>query len=296
MARLQRNYDKPLFTLAIAANIRILVFALASIALMTLDHRFRHLEPVRDALATLVYPLHYAIQVPFDFSRRLYHNLASRQTLLRENQRLQQQQQFMNAQLQKLTVLEAENRRLRALLESSTALRERVLIAELLMVDSDPYRHQIVINKGSYHGVRVAQPLIDQQGVVGQIIHANTLTSRAILITDPNHALPVQVNRNGLRTLALGTGNYAELELPHVPNNEDIRVGDTLLTSGLGGRFPRGYPVAQVTKVEFDPSYPFARISARPTTHLDRIREVLLIIDESPRDTSLAGETARSAR
>jgi rod shape-determining protein MreC len=230
-----------------------------------------------------VYPLQYLIQLPTEASGWLSENLASRSQLLDENAGLRRKQAFINTQLQKLTALETENRRLRMLLESSIERPERVLIAELLSVDFDPYRHQILLNKGTRHGVHVGQPLLDQQGIIGQIVHANTFTSTAILITDPNHALPVQVNRNGLRTLAIGTGHFQELELLHIPNNEDIQVGDLLITSGLGGRFPRGYPVAKVAKVEFDPARPFAHIIAQPTSQLDRSREVLLIIsDPSP--------------
>lgn len=276
MARLKSN-QKPLFAAETAANIKVIVCVLASIVLMTLDHR-QHLSTVRGVLATAVYPWQYLVQLPARTGGWLSEHLQSRSTLLEENQRLRQKQLFINAQLQKLTALEAENRRLRLLLESSVNLGERVLIAELLTVDFDSYhRHQILINKGSLHGVHVGQPLLDQEGIVGQIVHANPLTSTAILITDPNHALPVQVNRNGLRTLAVGTGNFNELKLPYIPNNDDIQVGDLLVTSGLGGRFPRGYPVAHVTEVSFDPGQPFARITAKPTAWLDRIREVLLI-------------------
>jgi rod shape-determining protein MreC len=162
-------------------------------------------------------------------------------------------------------------------------------VAELLTVDLDPSRHQILLNKGSRHGVRVGQPLLDGRGIVGQIIHANVLSSTAILITDPNHALPVQDNRNGLRALATGTGHFRELEILYVRNNEDVRVGDLFITSGLGGRFPPGYPVARVTKVEFDPTRSFAHIVAEPTAQLDRSREVLLITGEpKPEDTLAA--------
>ena len=122
--------------------------------------------------------------------------------------------------------------------------------------------------------------MIDQQGVIGQIVRADPLTSTAILITDPNHALPIQIDRTGTRTLALGTGQFQELELRHIPNNEDVKAGDRLVTSGLGGRFPRGYPVGTVTKVEFDPGSPFAHIVARPVAQLDRIREVMLLEHE----------------
>lgn len=279
MAQLKHS-NKPLFSIDIAANIRVTIFALASIVLMMTDHRTQQLSTLRDLLATVVYPMQYAVQLPFAAADRFYDNLMMHRELVEENERLRKKQLFIGAQLQKLNALEAENRRLRMLLESSGDVREQVFIAEVLAVDSDPYRHQILINKGTRHGVHPGQPLIDQQGVVGQIIHANTFTSSAILITDPNHALPVQVDRNGLSTLAVGTGNLQELELPHLPNNDDIKVGDLLITSGLGGRFPRGYPVARVSEVEFDPGHPFARIKAQTTAQLDRIREVLLVISE----------------
>lgn len=254
--------------------------------MMTVDHRYHYLDGVRDVLATAIYPLHYFIQLPTNTRNWLTENLASRSVLLEENARLREKQVFLNVQLQKLTTLEAENRRLRSLLESAVNTPERVLIAELLAVDFDPYRHHILLNRGRQHGVYVGQPVLDQQGVIGQIIRADPFTSTAILITDANHALPIQINRTGARTLALGTGNFQELELPHIPNNEDVKVGDLLVTSGLGGRFPRGYPVGAVTKVEFDPGSPFAHIIARPVAQLDRIREVLLLVSEPDKSES----------
>ncbi len=272
-------------------NLRLLLFAFLATGAMLVDHRSTYLEPVRGVLATAVYPLQYAIQLPVQLGVTVQRRLADQQALLEENRRLRQQQLFQSAQLQRLTAVETENRRLRALLDSSSQLRERVLIAELISVDLDPYKHQILLNKGSLHGVHIGQPLLDQQGVVGQIVHANPLTAGAILITDPNHALPVQVNRNGMRTLALGTGDFQRLRLPFVPNNHDVRRGDLLVTSGLGGRFPRGYPVAEVIEVAFDPGSPFALIIARPTAQLDRVREVLLVISESvpQADSQLVG-------
>jgi len=257
---------------------------LLSIAIMIVDHRTQRLEPLRNVLASLAYPLEYLVQSPILIGNRLSELFTEQNELLEELEQLRNQQLFISAQLQKLTALEAENRRLRALLESSANIREKVLIAELMTVDFDPYRHQIRLNKGTTHGVHIGQPLLDQRGVVGQIVHANKWTSTAILVTDPNHALPVQINRNGLRTLAVGTGDFQTLELPHVPNNNQLQVGDLLITSGLGGRFPRGYPVARITQVEFDPGSPFADITAKPTTDLDRIREVLLVVSEPAPD------------
>lgn len=262
------------------ATFQLGLWVALSIVMMTVDHRYHALDRVRDVLATAVYPVHYLARLPADIEGWLSENLVGRAALLEENARLREKQVFLNVQLQKLTTLEAENRRLRSLLESAVNTSERVLIAELLAVDFDPYRHHILLDRGRQHGIYVGQPVLDQQGVIGQIIRADPLTATAILITDPNHALPIQINRTGVRTLALGTGNFQELELPHIPNNEDVKVGDLLVTSGMGGRFPRGYPVGMVTRVEFDPGSPFAHIVAKPVARLDRIREVMLLENE----------------
>ncbi|MDG4594598.1 MAG: rod shape-determining protein MreC [Candidatus Contendobacter sp.] len=266
-----------LFTVNPTATLQLGLWVALSIVMMTVDHRYHALDGVRDVLTTALYPVHSLARLPTDLQDWLNENFAGRAALLEENAQLREKQVFLNAQLQKLTTLEAENRRLRSLLESAVNTPERVLIAELLAVDFDPYRHHILLNRGSRHGVQVGQPALDQQGVIGQIIRTDPLTATAILITDPNHALPIQISRTGARTLALGTGNFQELELPHIPNNEDVKVGDLLVTSGMGGRFPRGYPVGTVAKVEFDPGSPFAHIVAKPVAQLDRIREVLLL-------------------
>ncbi|MBK8510311.1 MAG: rod shape-determining protein MreC [Candidatus Competibacteraceae bacterium] len=266
-----------LFKLNPTAILQLGFWVMLSIIMMTVDHRFRYLGGLRDGLGTAIYPLHYLMRMPGETKLWLNENLSGRGALLEENARLREKQLFFNVQLQKLTILEAENRRLRSLLESTVNMSERVLVAEMLAVDFDLYRHHILLNRGRQHGVYVGQPLLDQNGIAGQIIQTEPLTSTAILITDANHALPVQINRTGVRTLALGTGNFQELRLPHIPNNGDVKVGDLLVTSGLGGRFPRGYPVGTIVKVAFDPGSPFANIVAKPVAQLDRIREVLLL-------------------
>jgi rod shape-determining protein MreC len=184
---------------------------------------------------------------------------------------------MQKVQLQKLASLEAENMRLRELLDSSFKVGEKVLIAELLSVNLDPYKHQIVINKGKSNGVYPGQPLLDAKGVMGQMVHVGPYTSTAILITDSSHAIPVQVNRNGLRTIAIGSGTINRLELPYIPNNADIRPGDLLVTSGLGGHFPAGYPVAEVSAIQHDPGHTFSIVAATPMADLNRSREVLLV-------------------
>jgi rod shape-determining protein MreC len=245
---------------------------------MTVDHREHHLDSVRGGLSVLVYPLQWLVDLPGSTSEWFRESLSTRRELQEENAGLRTQQLLLNTQLQKLESLEAENRRLRALLDSSFQVGKRpMLIAGLLSVDMDPYRHQIELNKGTLDHLFEGQPLLDSQGVMGQLIHVGPFTSTAMLITDPSHAIPVQVNRNGLRTIALGTGAIDRLELPHIPDNADIRVGDLLVTSGLGGRFPPGYPVAEVINVEQDPGHAFSHVTARPRALLDRSREVLVV-------------------
>jgi len=303
-----------LFAVNPTAILRLAGWVMLSIALMTVDHRYHYLNVLHDVLSTAAYPVHYLVRLPTATKSWLTENLAGRGALLEENARLREKQLFLNAQLQKLTVLnaqlqkltvlEAENRRLRSLLESAVNTPEHVLIAEMLVVDFDLYRHRILLNRGRQHGVYVGEPVLDQYGIVGQIVQADPFTSTAIFITDVNHALPIEIARTGVRTLALGTGDFQELKLPHIPNNGDVKVGDVLImkvgdvliTSGLGGRFPHGYPVGTVTKVEFDPGSPFANITAKPFAQLDRIREVMLLENEPSRVEGATAAAPTGAR
>lgn len=244
---------------------------------MTLDHRQHHLEGIRAGLAAVVYPVRYVVSLPASLTSWASERLATRSRLVGENERLRAERLRLQARLQRFEALEQENARLRELLHSARKVRSQVLIAELLAVDQDPFKRQVVLNKGTRHGVFDGQPLIDAHGVMGQVLHTSWLTSTAVLVTDPSHAIPVQVNRNGLRAVALGTGAPDRLEIPHIPNSADIGVGDLLVTSGLGQRFPPGYPVARIDAIEKDPSLPYAQVTARPTARLERSREVLLV-------------------
>lgn len=245
--------------------------------MMALDHRQHHLENIRSVLSVVVFPLQHLVNLPVSASSWIGENLSSREALLAENSRLNMQQTLLKAQLQKFSSIQLENQRLRELLQSSRKVSEHVLIGELLAVDLEPFTRQIVINKGTRHEVYVGQPLVDAQGVMGQVVHAGPLSSTAMLISDANHALPVQVNRNGLRAIALGTGAPDKLALPYLPNSADIVQGDLLISSGLGGRFPADYPVAVVSEVRLDPTQPYAMIFATPTALLERAREVLMV-------------------
>ena len=255
---------------------------LLSVVLMTVDHRAQHLEALRSVLATLIYPLQYAVDLPIQAGNWMAENLTARQNLIDDSHRLRNKQLLLESKLEKFAELEAENRRLRHLLDSSAKVGERVLVAELLSVDMDPFSRRILLNKGSRDGVEPGQSLIDSNGVMGQVVHAAPFSSNALLITDPGHALPVQIHRNGLRSVAVGTGPLNQLELVHLPNNADIRIGDVLVTSGLGGRFPAGYPVGRVVSIDRDRGRPFATVMVQPSARLERNREVLLVWPAQP--------------
>lgn len=253
------------------------MFAALSAALMVMDHKYKSLESVRASLSVVIYPIQLLVDVPDTVSEWFSESLTTRRHLQEENESLRTQIFMQNAQMQKLAALEAENIRLRELLDSSFEVGEKVIIAELLSVNLDPYKHQIVINKGQLDGVYAGQPLLDAEGVMGQIVHAGPYTSTAVLITDTAHAIPVQVNRNGLRSIALGSGTINRLDLPYIPNSADVQPGDLLITSGLGGQFPPGYPVAVVSAVQHDPGRTFSQVVATPLAQLNRSREVLLV-------------------
>jgi len=251
---------------------------------MVLDHRTTWIEPLRASLSVLTYPLYLLADAPNQAGKWLGQVTSDEQSLLDQKSELEKERILLLAKLQKFEALEAENLRLRNLLDSSFKVGERVLIAELSSVELDPYRQQVVISKGTRSGVFTGQPVLDAQAVMGQVISASPLHSTVLLITDASHALPVQVLRNGLRTVAVGTGEVNRLSLPFLAHNADIQPGDTLVTSGLGGIFPPGYPVAKVSDITRQPGQHFSTINAEPLAHLDRSREVLLVwnIEQNP--------------
>ena len=260
-----------------ALGLRILALILISITLMYLDHRENHLDGIRRAIGAAVYPVRLVVDAPVRLWKWFGESTTSRNQLELELGRLRAERLLTNARLQRLTALEAENARLRALLDARTTVRDEVRVAEIMAVDSNPYEHNLIIDIGSGDGVYDGQAIVDADGVVGQVIKTGIMTAEAVLISDADHALPVEVNRNGLRTIAVGTGEIDRLDLPFLPNNADIRAGDLLVTSGLGGAFPAGYPVAVVASVTRIPQEPFADVTATPSAALGQVREVMLI-------------------
>lgn len=241
------------------------------------------LKPVREQLSGYVAPLYQMTDIPRRINEWRQSTFASSDNLAMENKRLTTELLIHQRKLQQMAALAAENVRLRQLMNATDILQDSVLVAELIGVSPNPLTHTVVINRGAQDGVFKGQPLLDAFGLMGQIIEVNEDNSRALLISDATHAIPVQVNRNGVRAIAEGTGDLNQLRLRHVSNTTDIREGDLLVSSGLGKRFPVGYPVAEVVSILRDPGQAFATVIAKPMARLDRSRHVLLVFDT--RDT-----------
>jgi rod shape-determining protein MreC len=272
--------DSPLFARGPSSTARLVLLALASVLLMTADHRGHYLDQLRAGFGILARPLQAVAAFPSDAARWITKEISDRQALIDENRRLERAILKARGELQTLGALRAENARLRALLDAAERQPHPTMVAEIEQVDLDPYDHRVLLSKGTRDGVYRNQPLVDEYGVMGQVVEAGPLSSYVMLISDPNHALPVEINRTGLRSIALGTGDTGRLTLTDLPLNANVRQGDLLVTSGLGGRFPPGVPAGRITRVNRDPGEAFAEVDAAPVAALDRSRLVLLIWPE----------------
>jgi rod shape-determining protein MreC len=261
-------------------TLRLLFYLGMAVALMVADHRGGYLERVRHAAGLLVEPLYLVASSPARLATYLHDTFAERRQLVGENEALRQSLLVSQARLTSLSSLQDENRRLRELLDGTRGYRLKIQLASVMDVDLDPFRHRILLDIGDRAGVRAGLALIDSQGLVGQVVSTTQLNATAVLISDPGHAVPVQVLRSGLRTIAYGTGQTDRLELPNIPLSADVRKGDRLVTSGIGGRFPAGFPVAEVIDVQTDETRVFVIAQARPVAALERSGEVLLVWSE----------------
>lgn len=241
------------------------------------DYRTNLTGPTRNILSYISIPFYSIVNLPKNLYQSADSYFTSRKTLMLENERLHNEARILNGKLQKFISLTAENIRLKQLLSSSTILQDSVLISELISVSSNPLQQQVVIDKGASDGVYIGQPVIDATGLFGQVIEFNEFQSRVILISDSRHALPVQINRNGIRAIAEGSGRIDRLWLTNLVATTDIEVGDLLVSSGLGKRFPEGYPVGTVEYIEKDPGESFLTVAVKPSALLDRSRFVLLV-------------------
>ncbi len=265
-----------------------------SAVLMVVDARLDVLQPLRAQLGVITAPAYQVARLPLSLWEGVAQQFSSRSELLAENEKLKAEGLLMQGRLQKLATLTEQNVRLRELLNSAALVDEKVLVTELIGVDPNPFTHRILIDKGEKDGVFLGQPVLDARGLMGQVVEVMPYTARVLLLTDTNHSIPVQVNRNGLRAIAAGTGNPERLELRHVADTADIKEGDLLVSSGMGQRFPAGYPVASVSEVVHDSGQPFAIVRAIPTAALNRSRYMLLVFTDARSPEERATEAAEA--
>ncbi len=280
MNSLHESYRRPLFPRGPGLGFRTFLLAMLALAMIFHDGRSDSLRPLRESIDVALSPIVWIAALP---ARLLYAagDINLRESLETENRRLKDAQLALDVRLQRLEALEAENRRLRELLASAARLEDQVLIAEITAINQDPYRHQITLNKGARDGIYRGQALVDAHGIMGQIVEISPYASKALLITDPNHGIPIEVNRTGLQTIAVGRGDERGLRLPFLPSNADIKVGDLLVSSSLGGRFPPGYPVGEVYEVKHVAGEHFMEAYAHPKARLNQGRQALLVWSES---------------
>lgn len=263
---------------------RIILALLCSTLFIFFDHKMNTFEVSKGYLQSLVSPLQYIATTPKLLMNWASTNITTHARLIEENQAYKINELRFKEELMQLDNVKQENNRLRLLLSSPLRSNMKKMVAEVISVNSDPYTHQIVINRGTQDGVYEGQPVLDDQGIVGQIISVGTITSRVILITDVKHAVPVRVRRNGVRLIASGMGDIDQLEHNFVSHSIDIRMGDILVTSGLGGKYPEGYPVSQINYVSKNESQAFITLRSKPVANIDRIRYLLLLWSNKTND------------
>lgn len=256
---------------------RLVACVILSFICISIDHSHSHLSTVRKTLSAAIYPLQAAVYWPVKAGGGLVEHVRGRERLIADNDRLREENLMLRSKAQRFSALQKENRRLRELLDSSAQLDQEFGVADIVAIQATAGSRQMVINKGTRSQVFLGQPLIDAYGVIGQVAEVGPFSSTAILITDPKHALPVQVNRSGLQAIAVGVDRKDGLELQYVPANADVRIGDLVVTSGLGQRFPAGFPVGEVTAVDEPQGDAFSNIVVTPSAQIGRGSEVLLV-------------------
>ncbi|WP_281247550.1 rod shape-determining protein MreC [Chromohalobacter japonicus] len=280
---------KPLFSHGPVPSYRMLLCAVAAFSLMFAEHRLPFMDDVRSQLTTVVAPVQWAVSWPSEGLSWAALVFSDQRALVDENQRLRQQLLTLSHRVQRMANLTAENVRLRELLNAAPRDEVPYITAELLSLDSDPFTQQMVIGRGRRDGVYVGQPVMDASGLIGQVIAVSAYTSRVLMVSDANNAVPVQVNRSGQRFIVQGSGDLNTLNVLNVPATADIKEGDLLTTSGLGGRFPEGYPVAEITQVDRDGQHSFASVEAQPLSQPERSRHFLLLFP-SPAAAAVTGD------
>lgn len=268
---------KPIFQRGLSLETRLFYGILASILLLVADGMLGRMQDVRSVVQTVVAPVQFAATLPATLLEISAKRIDSQEKLLQEKQALVNTVLALQAENQRYQTLATENQQLRALLEAPLRVELAKTIAQVITAEMNPYEHRLKINKGSLQNVHINQPVIDDQGIVGQVVDTALNTSSLLLITDLAHAIPVRVLRNNLTFIASGTGRLDRLQLEHVPLTADLQVGDTLISSGLGRVFPAGYPVGTITAIDYADYLPFAEVTVTPSAKLDRLKYILLL-------------------
>lgn len=274
-----------LFASGQADTLRLILYLTIAVALMVTDHHSGYLKQVRAAIGALAVPLYRIAQAPVEAARWLHAAGGERVELKRENDALRAELLLAQARMNAARIETEQNRRLQDLLDAGRRYRLSGRMVQVFDIDIDPYRQRLILDAGNTNGVRAGQPVIDAHGLVGQIMSTTASSSTVMLLTDPDHAVPVRNARTGQRAVAYGQGRDDRIVLPTLPMNSDIVVGDELLTSGLGGRFPAGFPVAIVREIGVDENGTFAQASAEPLARLRQSTE-LLLLEESAETTT----------
>ena len=263
---------------------------MVAIGMMIVDARTTWLQTPRNVMSIAIAPIQLIASLPAAVGREVGETLSAKPDLQIAYDNLRNDYFQLKSEMLLLRGLEEENEGLRSLLDASERLQEKITLAELINVSIDPYDHVVLVARGLSHGIYEGQAVIDDQGVIGQVTKVMPFNSRVVLITDPGHALPVQLQRTGLRTVIYGTGSVSQLKVPFLNQNSDIQVGDLLVSSGLGGRFPNGYPVAIIEEVAVIDDQAFMRILASPVAKLDRSNHVLLLSREAGDNSAIISD------
>jgi len=268
-----------------------------AVTLLIADNQYNLFSSVRIYLNSIVSPVQYIADAPQKLFSTLSESVMTREELKERNKKLEKENLHLKADRLLLTELENENKQMRKLLNAKYTFSNKRMITEVMSLRSDPFTHQLLIDKGAINGVYVGQPVINEEGVVGQVMQVGSTTSRVLLLVDASHGIPVRVQRNDVTALVHGSGDWNKLNVPFVQSNADLKKGDILVTSGLGGRFPAGYPVATVSSFVYNEGAPYAEVTATPIAQLDRSRYLLLLWNDhqiKPADLLLDNPRAKN--
>jgi len=265
--RFEKNYS----------SYRLIIVIILSCVLMYEDYQGTYTVKLRSYLSASLYPIQYLINLPNNLRENFYENFLIREQIISQNQKLKEENLNLKSQMQQIYRLESENKRLYELIDSKPKTENTYLFADIISTSKTLYKHQILINRGSRDGIELGSSIVNAEGIVGHVIRDQIFASEVLLISDLEHAIPVEIVRTGLRTIAVGTGEFNSLRINTLPTNSDLKKEDIIITSGLGGRYPEGFPVGTVKEITAEAGNPFLEVEILPFANLKTINEVWVI-------------------